>query len=724
MPTNRIWILLPLALVLVGVVYTPHIGPDFVGLDFSSYENVLYTNDFVSISWRLLGDVTGRLVPGYFAPLGSITLALDKVLIASELPDARVTVAINVLFHGFNGIVLFVLLSRLGLSPLVASVAACIFLLHPIQVASVMWFAERKTVMAACFSFLSYSAYLKHRQFDGTTAYVAALLAYVAGLLCKPTVVVLPVIFLIGELLGMHSAKSSSIDVADRAQSFGGRIDPTQLAKLVPFFALALGMGLVTVGTEITDKIDLPLSHRPFVAASAFWFYLCKILVPMNLLAVYPQWKVNTWSYLWWIPLLLSVLAVYVLIRYRGRISKHFWLGLAFLVIPFLPVIGIIRFGYFQFSYVGDHLAYLSMAGGALCLALIVEALWQRAARRGQNFLRASLFAYFALLTFLTWQQTGVWSDPIGLWRHNVDRCPSCLGARLALANTLYAFGLQEQAGPEYEEILRKVPDHVKALNGLALARLSQDRPEDAIQLLKTAMSHHPEEKLLQHNQAAALQELGRAREAVEVLQRMIQQDPLYAPAYLTLGQAMLHRKAYADAEKLFRKAIAVNPDFADAHAALAQASLEQRRLEEARELALRAIQIRANTVMAYNALGQIALVRERSEEALEFFGRALRFRPDAWDVHSNLGAAFMALGRFAEAKESFEAAIRLRPQFAEAHANLGFALINLGNTNAAIEHLQKALDINPSLSAARDALERAREISAAPNSSFPQGLP
>jgi tetratricopeptide (TPR) repeat protein len=720
MPTDRIRLVLPLALVVVGVVYLLHIPSAFVSLDFASYETVLYTNDFLNTSWRLLGDLRGKLVPGYFAPLSSITLVLDKGLIGSELPDARVTVCVNLLFHLLNAILLFLLLTRLGASSLASSVAAGIFLLHPIQVPAVMWFAERKTVMATCFAFLSYLAYLKYRRFGGCLFYALSLLAFGAGLLSKPTVVVLPAILVVGEWLGLHHSGVSTTKGPDRPKGLQQWIDRKQFLQLAPFFVMAVAMSLVTLRTEAADQVSLPLVQRPFVALAALWFYLYKIVLPLNLVALYPKWDLDLWNYWWWIPPVLSVLAACTLVKYRQRISKKFLWGLAFFVIPFLPVVGIIRFGYFQFSYVGNHLAYLSVPGAALCLALMAEGLRQRVGPKVGTLVGAGLLVYVAFLCILTWQQAGVWSDPIGLWRHNVANCDSCLRPRLMLAHTLRASNRIEQAGHEYEEILRTAPTYSHALNGLALVRLSQNRLDEAARLLREAARVNPSLPLAPNNLAAVLVRQGRADEATELLQALIRKWPHLERPYLALGQEMMRRREYPEAEKLLRKAVTANPDFADAYATLAELCLLEGKLEEAQELARRAILLRADSAPAYNTLGRAALARGRLGDAEGLLRKSVRFGQNAPEPHLNLGAAFMALGRFSEARESFEAAVRLKPEFAEAHANLGFAQLNLGNTAAAVEHLRKATEINPSLTAAREALERAQGKSGMTNTGTP----
>src|SRR5262249_52690756 len=66
---------------------------------------------------------------------------------------------VNVLLHGCNGILLWLVLRRLG-APLPWLVAA-LFVLHPVQVESVAWITERKNVLSAAFYFAAALAYFR-----------------------------------------------------------------------------------------------------------------------------------------------------------------------------------------------------------------------------------------------------------------------------------------------------------------------------------------------------------------------------------------------------------------------------------------------------------------------------------------------------------------------------------------------------------------------------------
>src|SRR6266702_2626618 len=96
---------------------------------------------------------------GNYAPLQIISYMADYTLWGLRATGFIFT---NILLHALNGLLYYFLVFRLGGRRLWAFLASFIFLLHPVQVESVAWIAQRKNVLAMLFfliSFLLYTAY-------------------------------------------------------------------------------------------------------------------------------------------------------------------------------------------------------------------------------------------------------------------------------------------------------------------------------------------------------------------------------------------------------------------------------------------------------------------------------------------------------------------------------------------------------------------------------------
>src|SRR5690606_19168826 len=119
---------------------------------------------------------------------------------------------------------------------------------HPVHVESVAWIAERKNTLSLFFLLLSVSGWLRFERTRGGGIYAASVLAFLAALLCKTSVVMLPVALVL--YLWWRHGLSGREDFR--------RLLP-KLAWTLPYFALSLALGLLTIwfqhGRAIGDEV-------------------------------------------------------------------------------------------------------------------------------------------------------------------------------------------------------------------------------------------------------------------------------------------------------------------------------------------------------------------------------------------------------------------------------------------------------------------------------------
>ena len=218
-----------------------------------------------------------------------------------------------------------------------------------------------------------------------------SILWFTLGLLSKPPVVVLPLVLLLGEALGVHHVGSSSgplvhvgypgnSGIATGTGLFPESTYPIPafitkargaLAVLAPFFLLSLLFIMISMATEGGSIVDLPMVRRPFIAAAAICYYVSKAVVPIDIVPIHAKWNVGPTGLVWWAFLLAVAASGYIIIRFGTRVSREFLWGSGSFLFPLLPAIGIVGFGWLQLSYVGDHLAYFSIAGMGCCFAWV-----------------------------------------------------------------------------------------------------------------------------------------------------------------------------------------------------------------------------------------------------------------------------------------------------------------------------------------------------------------
>jgi hypothetical protein len=118
------------------------------------------------------------VVVGNWHPLTLLSLMLDATLTGTL--DPSVPHFTNILLHAINSVLLFLLLQHLTGARWRSLFVAGLFALHPLNVESVVWIAERKNVLSTCFWWLTIFAYARYVQ-DVTGGKCAAFATYNAA---------------------------------------------------------------------------------------------------------------------------------------------------------------------------------------------------------------------------------------------------------------------------------------------------------------------------------------------------------------------------------------------------------------------------------------------------------------------------------------------------------------------------------------------------------------
>ncbi len=174
------------------------------------------------------------------------------------------------------------------------------------------------------------------------------------------------------------------------------------------------------------------------------------------------------------------------------------------------------------------------------------------------------------------------------------------------------------------------------------------------------ALDLQPEPKASRYNLARVYLLQGRWREALDLLDAALSDNPGFALAHSNRGVALLALGRAREARAAFRAATALDPRLVEARRGLAAAD------EAMPQGGIRAL-------LTKSALAE----REgRFQESLEFAQQACERDPDSPHAHNNLGVAHLRLGRSADAEGAFRTALALDPGFAAAHHGLAFALL------------------------------------------------
>jgi arylsulfatase A-like enzyme/Tfp pilus assembly protein PilF len=239
----------------------------------------------------------------------------------------------------------------------------------------------------------------------------------------------------------------------------------------------------------------------------------------------------------------------------------------------------------------------------------------------------------------------------------------------------LFARGRFEEAVGRAREVIAERPESPEAYDHLALALRELERHEEAIAALGAGLERAAVKESLARQLGMALAEVGRAAEAVAVLEPLAGDgDP---ETLRVLASALSDAGDPARALALLERARALAPSDPRLLEATGTAELRRDRPAEAKLWLERALARNDRLATAWNTLG-VALFRlEGPRAALPAWQKALALDPALWDALYNLGlvaasagereTAVGALRRFAaEAPRS-----RYAPDIAKARAVL-----------------------------------------------------
>ncbi|MGA3284793.1 MAG: tetratricopeptide repeat protein [Verrucomicrobiota bacterium] len=632
------WLCLLLGIVVFGTFY-PAINNDFVSYDDKAY---VAENAHVQpgLTWEGIKWAFRSSTASNWHPLTMMSHMIDCQLYGLHPWGHHLT---NVLLHTANTLLLFMVLSRMTGATWRSLVVAGLFGLHPLQVQSVAWIAERKNVLSTLFWMLTLLCYAKavaSGQWPVTRTgtapapirsrvtchpslfYWLALLFFTLGLLSKPMLVTLPCVLLLLDYWPLERWKHESI----------GKL----LVEKVPFLLLSGLASVVTImvqksGGGVATLEKLPFSLRLENALVSYGRYLGKLFWPENIAVLYPYPRGWPASVVLWSSLMLLGVSILVVALRRQR--PYLPMGWFWFVGTLVPVIGLVQVG--EQSMADRHM-YVPMIGMLILVAWGLPELIGRW-RYGTVVLSTSAAASAILCLFITRQQIGYWKDAETLFRRDLAVTGDNRTAHYELGTALDKKGNLDGAFYQLQETLKLEPDNVYTLYALGFVATKKGQLDEAIQFFQEALKLKPDYADAHYSFGVALGKKGRLNEAISQYQEVLRLDPDYFGVHNNLGVAFARKGQLDEAIGQFQAALKLDPKDVGAL---------------------------YNVGLAFYRKGQL-------DEAIASFRKALELKPDNADAHNNLGLALSKKGRLDEAISQFQEALRLDPNHVSARDNL-----------------------------------------------------
>ncbi len=521
-------------------------------------------------------------------PLTWMSHALDCSLFRLNPAGHHFT---SILLHVVNVILLFLLLiwatNRFGPSLF----AAALFALHPINVESVAWVAERKNVLCTMFFFLALWAYGRYVRKPSYGRYLAVAGLFICGLASKPMVITLPFVLLLLDYWPLTRIRGVNEEEGKTSTLPWSRL----VIEKVPLFALSAASAVITMqaqqaGGAIRTTAEVSFGARIATAIWAYAMYLWKMIWPARLAPLYPHPgdSLAAWQVLVAALVLIAITAL--VLKYRGR--RYLVVGWLWFLGTLVPVIGLVQVGE---AAMADRYAYIPLIGIFVMIAFGV-ADWAGSKQLG-FWPAIPAAAVIVALAITTHHQIGYWQSNYDLWSHT----------------------------------LAVTQNNFVAENNLGGALILQDREEEAHPHFEAAARINPKDPMSHANLGIYFQKHGQMREAIAEYQTAVSltSDPgLLAQTYANLGGA--HRALGDDdqAHKDFEQSLRFNPHQYNAWFGLGLLAQKQGKLDEAISDLSRSVELQP-TAQEYLELGRALRQTGHIPEALDAFQQALKISPD-----------------------------------------------------------------------------------------------
>jgi protein O-mannosyl-transferase len=268
--------------------------------------------------------------------------------------------AINVALHAANVLLLFWLLIQGTRAVWRSLLVAALFAVHPLNVETVAWVAQRKSLLCTLFSLLTIAAYGAYARRPDWKKYLAVVVAFALALMSKPMAVSLPLVLLLLDYWPL--ARYEDLPFRDRWVRLS--------VEKLPLFAMSAASSVATMfaqkaGGAVADASALPFALRLGNAIVSYVAYIGKTIWPANLAVFYPHPRNSlVWSDVVASTIILLAITAAVL---HFRRARYLAMGWFLFVITLIPVIGIVQVGA---QAMADRYAYVP------CIGLFIIIAW------------------------------------------------------------------------------------------------------------------------------------------------------------------------------------------------------------------------------------------------------------------------------------------------------------------------------------------------------------
>lgn len=559
---RKSFLLAALLIAATLLLYGPAANHKFLVLDDDEYVtanwNVASGFSLANIKWAFT-----TVEMGHWHPLTWLSHMLDCQLFGLNPVGHHYT---NVLLHTLNAFLLFYLLMKATGSTWRSFTVAALFAVHPLNVESVAWLAERKTLLSAFWGFLMLAAYGWYVRANGIATswyrYLAVLAAFVLALMSKAMAVTMPLALLLLDYWPLDRFAGHRQQPAGESPSTARTAAWLVIEKLPLFLISGISSYLAVVAARsagaLTDTVSVPLSLRLQNSVTACMDYLRTAIWPSGLSVYYPIQRAGIpWSK---VTLALLIFAAITALTLKLHRRRYLLVGWLLFLVTLLPVSGIIQTA---MQARADRYTYTPMIGVFIAVVWGAADLSKRL-RIPRVALALASLCVLSGLALATRSTLGYWQDSITL----MTRAEQVAGRPNAFIETILGkaydvSGLRDEAVQHLNLAVSIDPHNAMALYNLGTIMLHRGQTSEAIPTLQSAIAYSKIAEVTEsshQNLATAYLMLGNYEAAERDYSVVLQMEPNRYNSLIGRGQAFFNDAKYEAAVSDFAHALQIAP--------------------------------------------------------------------------------------------------------------------------------------------------------------------
>jgi tetratricopeptide (TPR) repeat protein len=624
---------------------------------------------------------------GGYMPMTLLSFAIEHRLWGLHPAGYHI---VNLLFHAFNGLLVFVLLRRLTGRHPVSLIGAVLFIVHPVQVESVAWISERKNLLSMFFFLCAFLSHIQYRQDKSSRWQYVAWICYLLAALSKPIVVGAPFVFIVYDYFWAKVSWRRTI------------ISSLPFTIIALFGAITILITSAKVG-GIKEYWGGSLWSSLQLMMLVTWEYLVGLVHPSTLSVHYvypPEAILGNWRvYAGLLSLIgFAGLGLRSLLRfYTGKIEKPMGFLIVLWVVAFmLPVSNIVPLSIQR----ADRFLYFPSVALFLGVGLLWEVLWRRFPEENRRYvLVGSMVAVAVFFVTVTVRLNQIWTNSGTLWSHHLEKYPKDDIAINNLAMYYYRSHRYPEALHVYSELARLTTGNFRPYLFMGLIAYEEERYADAIRYLRqalpladTTLADTIKTQLIGAYAKAVTQvkSEGRIEDVVGFYHELLEFLPDHPSVLCDLGDAYMELGNTNAAMEAYQQAMGeANGYHALAHARMGHLLLGKGELDEAESIFDEGLK-RQPTAFSASGKCSVLATKKLSDKALEACYLAVALSPDSNEFYEQLVDLLLrTYGNAEKALTHAERALKNNPELI--HQVRGFIYTRTGQFTSAIDEFQRS---------------------------------